>query len=76
MIDIFKKNDNQLFAPARQGPPEKLHLLYLSYYQRFQLRCAALEEFHLLRRASPRASWKGLPIMLKSLRNAVKSCLI
>jgi hypothetical protein len=76
MIDVFKKNDNQLFAPARQWPPEKLHLLYLSYYQRFQLHCAALEEFHLLRRANPRASWKGLPILLKTLRNAVKFCLI
>lgn len=76
MIDILTKSGGQLFAPARQWAPEKVHLLYLSYYHRLQLPCAALEEFRLLRRASPRASWKGLPIALKALRHAIRSILV
>ena len=76
MINILTKSGGQLFAPARQWPPEKVHLLYLSYYHRLQLPCAALEEFRLLRRANPKASWKGLPMVLKALRHAIKSILI
>jgi Glycosyl transferases group 1/DUF based on E. rectale Gene description (DUF3880) len=76
MVDVFKEGDGHLFAPARQWPPEKLHLLYLSYYHRLHLPCAALEEFRLLRRSNPRASWRGLPTVLKAVRNAIKSSLI
>jgi hypothetical protein len=75
MIDIIGRDDGQLFAPARHWPPEKIHLLYLSYYHQFQLPGAVLEEFRLLRRANPSVSWRGLPMVLKTLRNVMKSSL-
>jgi len=76
MSNVFKESGGQLFAPARQWPSERLHLLYLSYYHRLQLPCASLEEFRLLRRSNLRASWRGLPTVLKALRNAIKSSLV
>jgi glycosyl transferase family 1/uncharacterized protein DUF3880 len=70
-------NDNhQFFAPARAWRPEHIHLLYLSYYYRYRLNCTALEEFQLLRRASPEAYWKGLPMVLKALRYEIKRTLM
>jgi hypothetical protein len=68
--------NRELLAPARRWSQEEIHLLYLSYYHRFGLSGAALEEFRLLRRAGPTAYWKGLPIALKSLRHLVKSTLM
>lgn len=76
IIRTVEKDKDRLFAPARQWSAEKIHLLYLSYYHRFQLTCAALEEFRLLRRANPRSYWKGLPTVLRTLRRALKSALL
>lgn len=71
MINIIKEDNRKLVAPARQWPCEKVRLLYLSYYYRLQLSCAALEEFRLLRNADPKGFWKGLPMALRSLRHVV-----
>ena len=76
ITDTVQRDNGQLFAPARQWPVEEVHLLYLSYYYRLRLHCAALEEFRRLRRANPKAYWKGLPMVLKTLRHAVKSALL
>jgi Glycosyl transferases group 1 len=76
MANVIERDSGRLFAPARQWSPEMVHLLYLSYYHRFRLPCAALEEFRLLRRANPKAYWRGLPMVLKTLRHAVKSSLM
>jgi Glycosyl transferases group 1 len=70
------KGNGGVFAPARGWPPEDIHLLYLSYYYRYRLHCAALEEFRLLRRANPRAYWKGFPMAAKTLRHAVSVSLM
>jgi hypothetical protein len=76
MVDVFKQGAGHLFAPARQWPADKVNLVYLNYYHRLQLHCAAVEEFQLLRRAGRRGFWEGLPTVLKTLRNAIKSNLI
>lgn len=73
---VIERDNGQLFAPARHWTPEEIHLLYLSYYYRFQLSCAAFEEFRLLRRATPTAFWRGLPMVLKTLRHVAKSSLM
>ena len=76
IANVLRADDRQLFAPARRWPAEEVHLVYLSYYYRLQVCCAALEEFRLLRRENPKAYWKGLPMAIKSLRHAVKSSLM
>jgi Glycosyl transferases group 1/DUF based on E. rectale Gene description (DUF3880) len=76
MVETLEGGKGQLFAPARQWLPEEVHLLYLSYYYRFGIPCAALEEFQHLRRAYPRAYWKGLPMVLKTLRHVVGGSLM
>ena len=70
------RDNGEVFAPARGWPPEDIHLLYLSYYYCYRLHCAALEEFRLLRRTNPRAYWKGLPMVVKTLRHAIRSSLM
>ena len=75
MLGVVAEHGNQLFAPARRWPPEEVHLLYLSYYYRYLLLSAALEEFNALRRISRRGYWKGLPRVLKTLRRVVQSSL-
>jgi hypothetical protein len=74
MTEIISRDGGKLFAPARKWPSEETHLAYLSYYHRFQLPGAALAEFRLLRRA--KAYRRGLPMVLKALRHAVKRSLI
>lgn len=76
MINFIRVDDGRLFAPAREWSPEKVHLLYLTYYDRFQLPGPALEEFRMLRQANPRAYWKGLPIVLKTLRRTLRYSLM
>jgi glycosyltransferase involved in cell wall biosynthesis len=76
MTEVIERDEGQLLAPARSWSSEMVHLLYLSYYHRFQLPAAALEEFRLLRNANPRAYWKGLPMVLKTLRHTIKSSLM
>jgi Glycosyl transferases group 1 len=76
IVSAVEKDGGQLFAPARHWRAEKVHLLYLSYYHRLQLTCAALGEFRHLRRVNPKAYWKGLPTVLKTLRRALKSTLL
>lgn len=73
---VLGEYPNQFFAPARSWQAEDVHLTYLEYYYRYQLLGAALEEFAALRKASRRACWKGLPMVLKTLRNTIKSSLI
>ncbi len=73
---VLGEYPNQFFAPARSWQAEDIHLTYLEYYYRYQLLGAALEEFAALRKANRRASWKGLPMVLKTLRNSIKSSLI
>jgi Glycosyl transferases group 1 len=76
ITSAVEKDSGQLFAPAREWPAERVRLLYLSYYHRLQLTCAALEEFRLLRCGNPKAYWKGLPTVLKTLRHVLKSTLL
>jgi hypothetical protein len=70
IADIVRRDDGRLFAPARKWPLDETRLVYLSYYHRFLLPGAALAEFRLLRHA--KAYRKGLPMMLKSLRHALR----
>jgi hypothetical protein len=72
---VIYENKGQFFAPARRWPAEEVHLLYLSYYYRLQLLCAALEEFQLLRKAAPGSYWKGVPMVAKTLRNVLRRTL-
>jgi hypothetical protein len=76
MIDIIGRDEGRLFAPARKWPAERVHLLYLSYYDRFGLSSAALEEFRRLREANPKAYWRGLPMVLKTLRRTIAHSLM
>jgi hypothetical protein len=76
MAEFITRDEGRLFGPARKWSPEEVHLLYLSYYYRFQMFSEVLQEFNLLRRANPKAYWKGLPMMLKTLRHALKRSLI
>jgi glycosyltransferase involved in cell wall biosynthesis len=70
MASIFQEHPGEFFAPARNWPPEKVQLLYLEYYYRYQLFEAALAEFGALR--SLGAYWKGLPMILKTMRHRLK----
>ena len=68
------RDRGKLFAPARKWPAEETNLVYLSYYHRFQLVGAAVEEFRRLRQ--PGAYRKGLPMVLKALCNGVRRSLM
>jgi Glycosyl transferases group 1 len=70
MTAIFQEHPGEFFAPARNWPPEKVHLLYLEYYYRYQLFEAAFAEFGAL--GSLGAYWKGLPMILKTTRHRLK----
>jgi spore maturation protein CgeB len=74
MTDAMMRDGGQLFAPARKWPSDETHLIYLSYYHRFQVTGAALAEFRLLRR--PKAYRKGLPMVLKALHHGIRSSLM
>jgi hypothetical protein len=76
IIDMIGRDQGRLFAPSRKWSAESVHLLYLSYYDRFGLACAALEEFRRLREANPRAYWRGLPMVLKTLRRTITRSLM
>ena len=76
IVQAIEKDDGQLFAPARQWPPKEVHLLYLSYYYRFHIPCAALEEFKLLRRTNRSGYWRGLPMVLRTLRHVIGGSLM
>lgn len=71
MTSVLREHPNEFFAPARDWPAEEIYLIYLEYYYRYQLLDAALEEFSLLRNASPRAYRRGFPMVLKTLRHAI-----
>lgn len=75
MIENAVRGDSgKLFAPARKWSPEETNLLYLSYYHRFQLVGAAVEEFRRLRR--PGSYREGLPMLVKALCNGIKRSLM
>ena len=76
LVETLERDNRQLFAPAREWSAEDVHLLYLSYYYRFGIPWAALEEFQRLRRAYPRAYWAGLPMVLKTLRRVIGGTLM
>lgn len=69
MLAVLAERPNQFFAPARKWPAEKVSLTYLEYYYRFQAFSAAFEEFAILRKADRKSYWKGLPMMLKTMRH-------
>jgi glycosyltransferase involved in cell wall biosynthesis len=76
IADTIRRDEGQLFAPARQWPAEKVHLLYLSYYHRYFLSGAVMDEFQLLRRMGARAYWQGLPLFLRTYYRVLKSSLL
>ena len=76
MLAVFQEHPNQFFAPARKWPVEDVSLIYLEYYYRFQAVGAALEEFAILKKASAKGYWKGLPMILKMLRHSLKRALL
>jgi hypothetical protein len=69
MLAVLEEHPNQFFAPARNWAAEKISLTYLEYYYRFQAFSAAFEEFAILRKADRKSYWKGLPMMLKTMRH-------
>ena len=75
MTAVLQEYPNQSFAPARNWPAEEINLTYLEYYYRYQLFDAVLEEFAALRSLSPRAYWRGMPMVLKTLRHAMRRSL-
>lgn len=76
MTSVLCEHPNEFFAPARNWPVEDIHLIYLEYYYRYQLVDAAIGEFAALRSASPRAYWRGIPMVLKTLRHAMRRALL
>ena len=70
MISVLNEHPNEFFAPARNWPQDEVHLVYLEYYYRYQLLQAAISEFGALR--SFGAYWKGLPMVLKTMRHRLK----
>jgi Glycosyl transferases group 1 len=76
MLEVFQGNQNEFFAPARKWSVEDVSLVYLEYYYRYQLFSAAFDEFSILRNASRRGYWKGLPMILKMTRNSLKRALL
>ncbi|HUK30100.1 MAG TPA: glycosyltransferase [Candidatus Acidoferrum sp.] len=69
MLAVLEEHPNQFFAPARNWPAEKVSLTYLEYYYRYLCYSEAFEEFAALRKADRKSYWKGLPMMLKTLRH-------
>jgi Glycosyl transferases group 1 len=74
MTSVFREHPHEFFAPARNWPEDDVHLVYLEYYYRYQLFKAAFAEFRALR--SPGAYHKGTPMLLKTLRHALKRRLM
>ena len=74
--DTIGRDEGQLFAPARPWPAEKVHLLYLSYYHRYFVPAAVMDEFQLLRRLGKRAYWHGLPLFLRTYYRVLRSSLL
>jgi hypothetical protein len=74
MAAVFREHPNEFSAPARKWPDDDVHLIYLEYYYRYQLFEAALTEYRALR--SLGAYSKGAPMMLKTLRHALKRSLM
>ena len=71
MTSVLEENPRQFFSPARSWPAGDVYLIYLEYYYRYQLLDATLEEFTKLRNASPRAYYRGLPMVLKTIRHVL-----
>jgi hypothetical protein len=73
MLAVLRECPNQFFAPARNWPREKISLVYLEYYYRYNCLSAAFDEFAALRKADRKSYWKGLPMMLKMLRHSFRA---
>jgi Glycosyl transferases group 1 len=73
MTSVFREHPNEFFAPARNWPDGEVHQIYLEYYYRYQLLEAALTEFSALR--SFGGYWKGLPMILKTVRHRLKAMI-
>lgn len=74
MTSICREHPNESFAPARNWSDDDVHLVYLEYYYRYQLFEAAFGEFKAL--GSFGARRKGIPMVLKTLRHALKRRLM
>lgn len=74
--DFAAACDGNPGAPARDWVPVDVHLVYLSYYHRFKLYGAAIEEFRLMRGRHAGGYREGLPMVLKSLYHGIKSSLM
>jgi hypothetical protein len=75
MNAILRENPGEFFAPARNWPAERVSLTYLEYYYRCNLLDAALAEFISMRKADPKVYWKGIGMVLKTLRQSMKRAL-
>ena len=73
IISVLGEQPNEFFAPARKWSDEEVRLVYLEYYYRYQLCGPAYREFGGIR--SFGGYWKGVPMMLKAVRNALKGKL-
>jgi hypothetical protein len=65
------KQGDQFFAPARRWPLEKVQLVYLEYYYRYQIFSALFQEFARLRKTSRGAALRGAPMVLKAIRHGI-----
>jgi len=75
MIAVLQEHQGQFFAPARNWPPEDVALIYLEYYYRYRSLEAVLEEAALLKKVNSRSYWKAFPMVLKTLRHALRRSL-
>jgi len=70
ICSVLGEQPNEFFAPARSWPDADVRLIYLEYYYRYQLHSAAYAEFSKL--GSFARLWKGLPMMLKTVRHRLR----
>ncbi len=75
MNAVLAESPKEFFAPARKWTKEQVSLVHVEYYYRVQLIGALFEEFASLKGANPRARWKALPMLLKTLRHSMKNAL-
>jgi hypothetical protein len=75
MNSVLRENLGEYFAPARKWSAEQVSMVYLEYYYRCGLLDAALAEFASMRKANPKTYWKGIGMVLKTLRHSLRRVL-
>jgi len=70
ITSVLSEQPEEFFAPAREWSDEEVRLIYLEYYYRYQLCGPAYREFRGVR--SIGGYRKGIPMMLKTVRHALK----